>query len=137
MVNLENVATRGFLHSTSRVGITDHNATRLDDCARPLPYLLASVTPIFFHMERLSLSACDRPPLRHTCARSAAAGRGVTVGHRPSEHSRPAAASQPLAALGGASMRPFHALSGQQRAQRRCRPQMRSRWPSRWPRPQL
>ena len=49
MVNVENVATRDFLHSTSRMGITDHNATRLDDCTRPLPYLLVSVTPIFFH----------------------------------------------------------------------------------------
>ena len=31
MVITENVATRGFLHSTSSIVITDHNATRVND----------------------------------------------------------------------------------------------------------
>ena len=48
---------------------------------------------------------CRRPRWHRRRVPAAAAGRGVTVGHRPSEHSRPAAASQPLAALGGANMR--------------------------------
>ena len=44
----EKLATCGFLHSTSRIGITDHDAKRFDDIPCPLPYLLTSVTPIFF-----------------------------------------------------------------------------------------
>ena len=55
----------------------------------------------------------DRSPRRHRRGPSAAAGRAVTVGHRPSGPSPPAAASQPLAAPCSANTQPFHAPSGQ------------------------
>ena len=114
-VDPENVAARGFLHALGilhhvHVGITDHNATRLDDYTRPLPYLLTSVTPIFF-----SKSASS--PHRHmhvratTTARDVArgapaapAGPGTTVGHRLAAPDPTGAASGPRDAPNGVDL---------------------------------
>lgn len=71
MVFTENVATRVFLHSTTRLGITDHHATRMDEHACPLPYLLTSVTRFFFVFDdmaaqrvRATTTARERRPRR-------------------------------------------------------------------------
>ena len=103
-----NVATRRILHCTSRILITDHDATRIYENQRPRPYLLTSVCnrfQAFFLLERACRNARASGRNSATDA-SLAAGSVMTVAttrtdpaHPPPPQSRLARLRRPLASI--------------------------------------